>query len=61
MNGPAKKVRDIIAVTGDEDMVEAIIDAINRRIRGIKKNRGAMFITLAKDYDRKNNINLNFR
>lgn len=32
MNEPAKKVRDIIAVTGDEDMVEAIIDAINRRI-----------------------------
>ena len=27
----------------------------------IKKSRGAMFISLAKDYARKNNINLNFR
>jgi len=27
----------------------------------IKKNRGAMFISLAKDYAGKNNINLNFR
>jgi thymidylate synthase ThyX len=27
----------------------------------IKNSRGAMFITLAKDYARKNNINLNFR
>lgn len=27
----------------------------------IKKSRGAMFITLAKDYAGKNNINLNFR
>ena len=27
----------------------------------IKKNRGAMFISLAKDYAVKNNINLNFR
>ncbi|MCL5770988.1 MAG: hypothetical protein M1479_01745 [Actinobacteria bacterium] len=27
----------------------------------IKKSRGAMFITLAKDYARKNNINLNFK
>jgi len=27
----------------------------------IKKNRGAMFISLAKDYASKNNINLNFR
>ena len=27
----------------------------------IKKNRGAMFISLAKDYARKNNINLNFK
>ena len=27
----------------------------------IKKSRGAMFISLAKDYDRKNNINLNFK
>jgi len=27
----------------------------------IKKSRGAMFISLAKDYARKNNINLNFK
>ena len=27
----------------------------------IKKNRGAMFVSLAKDYAGKNNINLNFR
>jgi hypothetical protein len=27
----------------------------------IKKSRGAMFITLAKDYARENNINLNFK
>lgn len=27
----------------------------------IKNNRGAMFISLAKDYARKNNINLNFK
>jgi hypothetical protein len=27
----------------------------------IKKSKGAMFITLAKDYARKNNINLNFK
>ena len=27
----------------------------------IKKSRGAMFISLAKDYAKKNNINLNFR
>jgi hypothetical protein len=27
----------------------------------IKKNRGAMFISLARDYARKNNINLNFK
>ena len=27
----------------------------------IKKNRGAMFISLAKAYAGKNNINLNFR
>jgi len=29
--------------------------------RKIKKNRGAMFISLAKAYAGKNNINLNFR
>ena len=29
--------------------------------RKIKKSRGAMFISLAKDYASKNNINLNFR
>ena len=27
----------------------------------IKKSRGAMFISLAKDYAQKNNINLNFK
>jgi hypothetical protein len=27
----------------------------------IKKSKGAMFISLAKDYAGKNNINLNFR
>ena len=27
----------------------------------IKKSRGAMFISLAKDYAKKNNINLNFK
>jgi len=27
----------------------------------IKKNKGAMFISLAKNYAAKNNINLNFR
>jgi hypothetical protein len=27
----------------------------------IKKNRGAMFISLAKDYALKNNINLDFK
>ncbi|MCL6087523.1 MAG: hypothetical protein M1475_03850 [Actinobacteria bacterium] len=27
----------------------------------IKKSRGAMFISLAKDYDRENDINLNFK
>ena len=27
----------------------------------IKKNKGAMFISLAKDYGRKNSINLNFK
>jgi len=27
----------------------------------IKKSRGAMFISLAKDYARENNINLNFK
>ncbi|MHB8277734.1 MAG: hypothetical protein ACYDIA_08800 [Candidatus Humimicrobiaceae bacterium] len=42
----------------DDDGNPIIVDLTF--IKKIKKNKGAMFISLAKAYAEKNNINLNF-
>ncbi|MDD5601266.1 MAG: hypothetical protein PHC87_05910 [Actinomycetota bacterium] len=47
---PEQKIRIFLSVIKDTYLTGRI-----------KKSRGAMFITLAKDYARKNNINLNFK
>jgi hypothetical protein len=71
----AKKIAEVLEDDHSFGVFKTVVDKIpEQKIRiflsiikdtyltgRIKKSRGAMFITLAKDYARKNNINLNFR
>lgn len=55
--GPSN-LEDIKPDLTDDDGNPIIVDLTF--IKKIKKNKGAMFISLAKAYAEKNNINLNF-